>query len=74
MSMAAILFNGAKLFEQIVNILSTEGSMWNLMKTVQAVSEKKTFKEFHNFIHVHSPGARANNPQNFDSRLKVLLF
>ena len=27
MSMAAILFNGAKPFDQIVSILSTEGSM-----------------------------------------------
>ena len=46
MDMAAILFNGAEPFEQIVNILSTEGPMWNLVKTVQAVSEKKTFKDF----------------------------
>ena len=44
--MAAILFNGAEPFEQIVNILSTESPMWNLVKTVQAVSEKKTFKDF----------------------------
>ena len=42
MGMAAILFDGAKPFDQIVNILSTEGSMWNQMKIVQAVKEKKT--------------------------------
>ena len=41
MGMAVILFNRA---EQIVNILSTEGRRWNLVKTVQAVSEQKTFK------------------------------
>ena len=46
MGMAAILFNGAEPLEQIVNILSTEDPMWNLVKTVQAVSEKKTFKDF----------------------------
>ena len=46
MGMAAILFNGAEPFEQIGNILSTEGHMWNQVKTVQAVSEKKTFKDF----------------------------
>ena len=42
----AILFNGVKPFDQTVNILSTEGHMWNLMKNVQEVSEKKTFKNF----------------------------
>ena len=40
MGMAAILLNGAEPFEQIVNILSTEGPMliiWNIVKSVQAV-------------------------------------
>ena len=46
MGMAAILFNGAEPFEQIVNIPSTEGPMWNLVKIGQVVSEKKTFKDF----------------------------
>ena len=46
MGMAAILFNGGEPFEQIVDILSTEGPMWNLVKAVQTVSEKKTFKDF----------------------------
>ena len=41
----AILFNGAKLFQQIVNIPFTEASMWNLVITGKAVSEK-TFKYF----------------------------
>ena len=43
MGMAAIVFNGAEPFEQIVNIPSTEGPMWNLKKMGQAVSETKTF-------------------------------
>ena len=45
MGMAAILFNGAVPFEQIIFTLSTEGPMWNLMKIAQAVSEK-TFKNY----------------------------
>ena len=44
--MAAILFNGMEVFEWIVNILSLEGPMWNLVKIVQVVSEKKIFKDF----------------------------
>ena len=44
MGMAAILFIGAEPFEQIVNIPSIEGPMWNPKKMGQAVSEKKTFK------------------------------
>ena len=42
MGMAAILFNGAEQFEQIVN----RRPMWNLVKSVQAFTEKKTFKDF----------------------------
>ena len=49
MGMEGILFNGAEPFEQIFR------------QIIQAVSEKKTFKDF-SFIHVHSPGARADNP------------
>ena len=37
MGIAAILFNRAELFDQIVNILPTEGSMWNEIKIVQEV-------------------------------------
>ena len=32
MDMAAICFNGVEPFDQIINILSTEGPMWNLIK------------------------------------------
>ena len=55
MNMATILFNDAEPFEQIGNILLTEGPMWNLVKIAQAVSEKKPFKKLHNFIHEYSP-------------------
>ena len=37
MDMIAILFDGAKPFEQIGNTLLTEGPMWNLVKIAQAV-------------------------------------
>ena len=37
---AAILFNDTEPFEQIVNIPSTEGLLWNLMKIGQVVLEK----------------------------------
>ena len=66
MGMAAILFNGAEPFEQIVNIFLTEGPMWNLVKTVQAVS-KEDIQRFHDFIYVYSSGARADNPKTFSS-------
>ena len=51
MCMAAILLDGAEPVEKIVNILSTDGPMWttcmwNLVKTIQAISEKKTLKDF----------------------------
>ena len=45
MGMAAILFNGVEPFKQIINTLSTEGPMWNLVKIAHAVSEKK-FKNY----------------------------
>ena len=82
MGMAAILFNDSEPFEQIDNMLSTEGSKCNLNKTGQGVTEKKKFKDYEilylyiaqgqgritDFIHLFSPGARADNPagQNFD--------
>ena len=43
--MATILFNGTEPFEQIVDTLSIEGPMWNLVKIAQAVSENK-FKSY----------------------------
>ena len=44
--MAATLFTGVEPFDQIVNTPSTEDPMWNLVKIGQAVSEKKTFKDY----------------------------
>ena len=44
--MVAILINGAEPFEQIDDTPLTEGTMWNLVKIGQAVSEKMTFKVF----------------------------
>ena len=58
MGMAAISFNDAEPFEQNVNIPSTEGPMWNLVKIGQVVLEK-TFKDFM----ILYTGAMANNPR-----------
>ena len=44
MNMAAVLFNGAEPFEQIVNIPSTEDPKRNQVKIGQAVSEKMSLK------------------------------
>ena len=62
MGMVAILLHAAEPFEQIVNTLLIEGSIWNLEKTDQAVSEKKTSKDYFDFIHVYSPWGRAETP------------
>ena len=45
MGMAAILFPGVELFEQIGNALSTKGNMCNMVKIAQEVSEK-TLKNY----------------------------
>ena len=46
MGMAAILYNCTEPVEQIGSTLLTEGSMCNLVKIAQMVSEKKTFKNY----------------------------
>ena len=46
MGMVAILFNGEEPFKHTVKTLSTEGPMWDLVKTAQTVLEKKTFKNY----------------------------
>ena len=46
MSTEDILLNDAEPFEQTDNMPSTEGPRWNLVKIGQAVSEKKTFKDY----------------------------
>ena len=48
--MAAILVSGVELFEQIDNIPSTEGPIWNLVKISPVILEKTTFKDYTDFI------------------------
>ena len=52
MDMAAILFNGVEPFEQIVNIPSTEGPMWNLMKIGQRFQRRRrlSISRFYTYI------------------------
>ena len=68
MGMVTILFNDAEPFEQSVNIPSTEGPMWNLVKVGQEVLEKKMFRDFMVlYLYIKHRG-KGNNPQgqNFD--------
>ena len=51
MSMAAILFNCAKAFEQIVSTISKEGPHMKSGEKWQEVSENKTFKVLYYFLH-----------------------
>ena len=46
MGVVAILFNDVDSVQLTVNILSTEGPMWNLVKTAQVVSEEKAIKNY----------------------------
>ena len=68
MSMADILFNGAEPFEQNCNTLSTEGSMWNLVKIARAFSEM-IFKNYIILYMYIAKGQGQITPmgQNFDS-------
>ena len=58
--MAHILLNGAEPFEQIVNIFSTEGPMWNLVKTVQAVSKKKSKDFTISYMYIYPKGSSSS--------------
>ena len=62
MGMAAILFNDSEPFEQSVDIPSTEGPMWHLLKIGQMVLEKKTFKDFMVLYLYKSTGPMTDNP------------
>ena len=66
MGMAAILVNGAEPFEQIVNNISTEGPMWNLVKIAQAVL--KTLKQYAiSYMYIaQGQGQIIPRGQNFD--------
>ena len=68
MDMTAILFNDAQPSEQSVNIPSTDGSMWNLVKIGQVVLEKKRFKYFMVLYQYIAQGQGQITPrgQNFD--------
>ena len=68
MGMAAIFFNGAKPFEQNGNTLSTKSPMWNLVNIAQAVSEKKTFKNYSILYMYIAQGQEQITPsgQNFE--------
>ena len=61
MDIAAILFNCVEPFEQIGNILSTEGPL----KSGENCSSsfREDILKLHNFIHVYSPVARVDNLQ-----------
>ena len=63
----AILVNGVETFEQIVNNLSTDGTICNLVKNAREVSEKKAFKIYnlHMYI-VQVQGQITPKGQNFD--------
>ena len=68
MGMVAILFNIVEPFEQTVNIPSTEGSMLNLVKIGQVVSEKKMFKDniILNMYIAKGQGSITTRGQKFD--------
>ena len=60
-------YMGAESFEKIINTFSTEGPVWNLVKTAQAVSEKT----FNNYIILYlyivpGQGQITLKGQNFD--------
>ena len=71
--MVAILFNGAEPLEQIVNTLLTEGPMLNMVKSAQAVSEKKMLKNYtilYTYMYIaHGQGQITPRGQNFDCNL-----
>ena len=75
MGMAAILKFGAEPVEQIINTLTTEGPMWNLVEIAQAVSAK-TFKSYTLLYMYVAQGKRQITPkrQNFDCNLKFLII
>ena len=68
MNMAAILFDGTEPVGQICNTLLTEDLMWNLVEIAQAVSEKKTFKNYTILYIYIAQGQEQITPrgQNFD--------
>ena len=76
MGMAAILFTGAEPFAKIINNLSTESPILNLVKIAQAISEKKTFKNNTILYMCIAQGQGQINPrgQNLDCNETVFLL
>ena len=72
MGMAVILFDGAEPFQQIVYLLLTEGPMWNLMKTVQAFSEK-TLKDFRILYMYIAKGQGQITPKSYIVKMGALV-
>ena len=68
MGIAAILFNSTEPFNQIDN----DGPMWNLVKTGQVVSKKKTFKD--NMVLYKYPETRANTPRDKILNVTKMLY
>ena len=50
--MAAILFNSAKPFEQIVSTISTDGPIWNLVKNGPRFQRRRHLK-FYTIFYMH---------------------
>ena len=76
MGVASILFSCAEPFEQIVNTLSTEGPMWNLVKIAEAVSQTNTFRNYTNLYMYIAQGQEQVTPrrQKFDCIAKKVLI
>ena len=53
MGRVSILFNDAELFEHIDNTSSTDGLMWNLVKTGQAISDQPAWKTYKDYEILH---------------------
>ena len=74
MGMAAIMFMGGEPFKELVSILSTEGPMWNLLKIDQAVSEKKTYKNYAILNMYIAQGQWQINPRRKKMIITLLLL
>ena len=57
-----ITVNGAWLFEQTLNPVSTIGSTWNLLETGQVVSEEKLFNNI--ILYISTAEAGEGNPRS----------
>ena len=62
MGMVTILFNGAKPFKKLLIPFRQMPKVKSGENCSRSFREEDT-KNLHNFIHVYSPGARVDNPQ-----------